>query len=107
MLRYIIEKENIIIIYGFNDELKGLFLYVCDKNLEWNENNTEEINNLCDNLSLDGAGCYLNMNTYKTENEDRKYKVDINTIINFMEKYKIKKKHLLELVKYFDDNIKI
>lgn len=107
MLRYTIEKENIIIIYGFNEELKGLFLYVCDKNLEWNENNTEEINNVCDNFSLDGAGCYVNMNTYKIENEDKKYKIDINTIIKFMEKYKIKKNHLLELLKYFDDNIKI
>lgn len=106
MLRYTIEKENIIIIYGFDDKLKGLFLYICDRNLEWNENNTEEINSLCDNFSLDGSGCYLNMNTYKIENNDEKYKVDTNTIIKFMEKYKIKTNHLLELIKYFDDNIK-
>lgn len=102
MLKYTIEKEDIIVIYGFNEEFKGLFLYVCDKNLEWNENNTEEVNKLCDNFTLDGAGCYVNMNTYKIENEEyKKYKVDINTIIIFMEKYKIKKKHLLDLLKYF------
>ena len=69
MLRYTIEKESIIIIYGFDDKLKGLFLYICDRNLEWNENNTEEILGVC-TVKLESSTNISSNPFFPTKNEN-------------------------------------
>lgn len=96
MVRYEIENDNILIAYG-HDKVTGLFLNIYDKRLEWNENNKEEINEMCETISNGGTGCYLSMNT---SGRGFGYKVSKEIIIEFMKKYNAKEEHLFSLSNY-------
>jgi hypothetical protein len=96
MVRYEIKQNNITIAYGF-DKITGLFLSIYDKRLEWEEDNTDEINAICEKISEDGGGCYLSM---YTSGIGFGHKVNKETIIQFMKKYNVNQEHLLELSKY-------
>lgn len=96
MVRYELQQNNIIVAYG-HDHLTGLFLSVYDKRLMWNEENTDEANEICDKISEDGGGSYLKLHTGEI---GFGYRVEKETIINFMKKYDAKQEHLLELLKY-------
>lgn len=92
MVRFEIKQDNINIAYGY-DEFTGLFLSIFDKRLEWSENNTNEVNDICNRIFSDGGGCYLSLYTSEI---GIGYKVSVKTIISFMEKYNINLENFLK-----------
>lgn len=65
MPRFTIDGSPIHIVYGVNEEfICGIFLSVYDTRLEWDENATDQVNDVAKSVGIcDGAGSYFNLHT--------------------------------------------
>ncbi|KAF9173193.1 hypothetical protein BGX21_005547 [Mortierella sp. AD011] len=87
MVRYERVDGDILIAWGFDEVQDGFFLSVTDKRLETRCESSDEVNDICEKVSMGGVGYYFHLNTYKFGGFG--YKVSEETIFAFMLRYKI------------------
>ena len=101
MVRYAIDGSPISIGYGF-DHIGGIFLSVMDDRLKYDENATDDVNqvfNGCETLNLalqDGGGCYLD---FHTAYGGFGLKVSMNVMAVYLKRYGAPDNHIAELLK--------
>ncbi|KAG0305302.1 hypothetical protein BGZ99_002146, partial [Dissophora globulifera] len=87
MVRYSKDEGPINVVWGHDETLGGYFLAVVDSRLAWQSEATEDVNEICEDISEDGGGSYFDLNTYRTGGFGRK--VTEKTIFVFMKRYGI------------------
>ncbi|KAL1748251.1 hypothetical protein HDZ31DRAFT_60446 [Schizophyllum fasciatum] len=62
MVRCELSQGILLIAYG-DDDAAGYFLSVYDNRLEWHEDASDEINEVCEDVDPSGSGAYLSLTT--------------------------------------------
>ncbi|KAI8597917.1 hypothetical protein EDD21DRAFT_384101 [Dissophora ornata] len=87
MVRYEKNEGNIQIAWGHDEVQSGYFLSIADGRLMWEHEAGEDVNGICEKVSMDGGGSYFHMNSYRFGGFG--HKVSEKTIFVFMRRYGI------------------
>ncbi|KAF9079462.1 hypothetical protein BGX23_003966 [Mortierella sp. AD031] len=75
------------VAWGYDEGMQGYFLTITDNRLGWREGQSAEVTKVCEKISEDGGGHYLDLNTYPVTGFG--HKVSKETMFTFMKRYGI------------------